>query len=87
VNSPDYPLVLVLLEGQPAPSLAFLRQLHWIVTPDPAGEQVIAQLLDATGGDNSKPGELWRYTKGQKKRLWDRWTIRKSYKQIERPPA
>lgn len=61
VNSPDYPLILVLLEGQPAPGLPFLRQLHWIVTPNPAAEQVIAQLLDATGGDDSKPGELWRY--------------------------
>ena len=61
VNSPDFPLVLVLLEGQPAPALGFLRQLHWIITPDPAGEQVIAQLLDATGGDDTKPGELWRY--------------------------
>jgi formylglycine-generating enzyme required for sulfatase activity len=61
VNSTDYPLILVLLEGQPAPGLPFLRQLHWIVTPDPAGEQVIAQLLDATGGDNTRPGQLWRY--------------------------
>jgi formylglycine-generating enzyme required for sulfatase activity len=61
VNSPDFPLVLVLLEGQPAPALGFLPQLHWIVTPDPAGEQVVAQLLDATGGDDTKPGELWRY--------------------------
>ena len=31
------------------------------MTPDPAGEQVAAQLLDATGGDDTKPGELWRY--------------------------
>jgi formylglycine-generating enzyme required for sulfatase activity len=61
VNSPDFPVILILLEGQPAPGLAFLRQLHWIVTPDPAGEQVIAQLLDATGGDNTRPGQLWRY--------------------------
>ena len=61
VNSPDFPVILVLLEGQPAPGLAFLRQLHWIVTPDPAGEQVIAQLLDATGGDNPRPGQLWRH--------------------------
>lgn len=61
VNSPDFPLVLVLLEGQPAPALGFLPQLHWIVTPDPASDQVVARLLDATGGDDSKPGELWRY--------------------------
>src|SRR5258705_4246172 len=61
VNSPDFPVILILLEGQPAPGLAFLRQLHWIVTPDPASEQVVAQLLDATGGENTRPGELWRY--------------------------
>jgi formylglycine-generating enzyme required for sulfatase activity len=61
VNSPDFPVILILLEGQPAPGLAFLRQLHWIVTPDPASEQVVTQLLDATGGENTRPGELWRY--------------------------
>src|SRR5271166_4197469 len=31
-----FPLLVVLLEGQTAPGLPFLRQLHWIVTPDPA---------------------------------------------------
>jgi formylglycine-generating enzyme required for sulfatase activity len=61
VKSPDFPVILVLLEGQAAPGLPFLRQLHWIVTPDPASEQVVAQLLDATGGDSTRPGELWRY--------------------------
>ena len=30
-----FPLIVVLLEGQTAPGLPFLRQLHWIVTPDP----------------------------------------------------
>ena len=61
VGSPDFPVILVLLEGQPAPGLPFLRQLHWIVTPDPAAERVVAQLLDATGGESTRPGELWRY--------------------------
>jgi formylglycine-generating enzyme required for sulfatase activity len=61
VKSPDFPLVLVLLEGQSAPGLPFLRQLHWIVTPAPASEQAVAQLLDATSGDGTRPGELWRY--------------------------
>src|SRR5690349_17823876 len=28
VDSRDFPVVLVLLEGQPAPRLAFLKQLH-----------------------------------------------------------
>ena len=36
VKSRDFPLVLMLLKGQPAPRLPFLEQLHWIVTPDPA---------------------------------------------------
>jgi hypothetical protein len=35
VNSPDFRVVLMLLEGQAAPRLSFLKQLHWIVTPDP----------------------------------------------------
>jgi formylglycine-generating enzyme required for sulfatase activity len=61
VKSPAFPVMLVLLEGQAAPGLPFLRQLHWIVSPDPASEKVVAQLLDATGGDSSRPGELWRY--------------------------
>ena len=28
----EFPVVLVLLDGQPAPGLPFLRQLHWIIT-------------------------------------------------------
>src|SRR5438552_6166144 len=39
VNTPEFPVIMILLEGQPAPGLPFLRQLHWIVTPDPAGQQ------------------------------------------------
>jgi hypothetical protein len=39
--------VLVLLEGVPAPGLPFLRQLHWIVTPNPASERSTARLMDA----------------------------------------
>src|SRR5580700_9514990 len=36
VNSDGkFPLIVVLLEKQTAPGLQFLRQLHWIVTPDP----------------------------------------------------
>ena len=55
-------VVLVLLEGQTAPGLPFLRQLHWIVTPDPASEQSVARLIDAAAGAGSRPGELWRHT-------------------------
>src|SRR5438876_1938007 len=54
VKTPDFPVILVLLEGQPAPGLPFLRQLHWIVTPDPALEQTIAKLLDATTGSSTR---------------------------------
>jgi TIR domain len=28
-----FPLIVILIEGQTAPGLPFLRQLHWIVTP------------------------------------------------------
>ena len=57
-----FPLVVVLLEGQTAPGLPFLRQLHWIVTPDPASEKDIARILDAASGSGAPPSELWRYT-------------------------
>jgi formylglycine-generating enzyme required for sulfatase activity len=57
-----FPLIVVLLEGQTAPGLPFLRQLHWIVTPDPSSEKDIARIFDALSGSDSSPGELWRYT-------------------------
>ena len=63
VNTPDFPVVLMLLEGQAAPRLSFLKQLHWIVTPDPASEKDVASLIDAVAsGSDAKPGQLWRYT-------------------------
>src|SRR5262245_471710 len=62
VKSPDFPLILVLLEGQTAPGLPFLRRLHWIITPDPSSEKDVARLLDAASGSSTRPGELWRYT-------------------------
>jgi WD40 repeat protein len=61
-KSPDFPIVLVLLGGQAAPGLPFLRQMHWIITDDPASEQSLARLIDAASGAGSRPGELWRYT-------------------------
>lgn len=63
VNSPDFPVVLILLEGQPAPRLSFLKQLHWIITADPVSEQSVARLIGAVAsrGDAS-PVDLWRYT-------------------------
>jgi TIR domain len=63
VESPDFPVVLMLLDGQPAPRLAFLKQLHWLVTPDPASERDVGKLIDAvaSGGDAKAVGR-WRYT-------------------------
>jgi formylglycine-generating enzyme required for sulfatase activity len=61
VKRHDFPVVLVLLDGRPAPGLPFLRQLHWIVTADPASEKSIAQVIAATA-DHSLPRELWRHT-------------------------
>src|SRR6266481_854286 len=62
VKSPDFPVILVLLEGQTAPGLPFLRRLHWIVTPDPSSEQDVARLFDAAAGTGTRLGGLWRYT-------------------------
>src|SRR5215813_1843553 len=62
VKSPDFPVIMVLLEGQTAPGLPFLRRLHWIVTPDPSSEKDVARLFDAVAGSGTRLGELWRYT-------------------------
>ncbi len=62
IKAPDFPVILVLLEGQTAPGLPFLRRLHWIITPDPSSEKDVARLLDAASGSSTRPGELWRYT-------------------------
>ena len=56
-----FPLVVVLLDGQTAPGLPFLRQLHWIVTPDPASEKDVARIFDGASGRGASPPELWRY--------------------------
>lgn len=62
VKSADYPLIMMLLEGQTAPGLPFLRRHHWIVTPDPASDLEVARLFDAAAGGDDKPVDLWRYT-------------------------
>ena len=62
IKFPDFPIILVLLEGQTAPGLPFLRRLHWIITPDPSSEKDVARLFDAASGSGVRPGELWRYT-------------------------
>jgi hypothetical protein len=62
VQFPDFPVILVLLEGQTAPGLAFLRRLHWLITPDPSSEKDVGRLLDAASGSGTTSGEMWRYT-------------------------
>src|SRR5580704_2450057 len=57
-----FPLIVLLLEGQTAPGLPFLRQLHWIVTPDPTLESTVARIFDGAAGGGKNPGELWHYT-------------------------
>ena len=58
---PVFPLIVDLLEGQTAPGLPFLRQLDWIVTPDPASEKDVARIFEAASGRGSRLSELWRY--------------------------
>jgi formylglycine-generating enzyme required for sulfatase activity len=62
VKQHDFPVILVLLDGQAAPGLPFLRQLHWIVTADPASELSVAQILESTAGGGTLPRQLWRHT-------------------------
>jgi TIR domain/Sulfatase-modifying factor enzyme 1 len=61
VKLPDFPVILMLLEGQTAPGLPFLRRLHWIITSDPSSEKDLARLLDAASGSSTRPSEPWRY--------------------------
>ena len=61
VETPDFPVVLMLLEGQPAPALPFLKQLHWIVSTDLRSEKDV--LIEAvTSGSDPKLEGRWRYT-------------------------
>jgi formylglycine-generating enzyme required for sulfatase activity len=60
-SEPPFPLIVVLIDGQTAPGLPFLRQLHWIVSPDPASEKDIARIFEAASGVGGRPSELWRY--------------------------
>ena len=62
VKQHDFPVVLLLLDGQSAPGLPFLRQLHWVITADPTSEKSLAQVMDAAAGGGAPPGELWRHT-------------------------
>jgi formylglycine-generating enzyme required for sulfatase activity len=63
VKQHDFPVIFVLLDGQPAPGLPFLRQLHWVITTDPGSEKDLGRVMDAAaGGGALPPGELWRHT-------------------------
>jgi formylglycine-generating enzyme required for sulfatase activity len=62
VEEHAFRVILVLLEGQTAPGLPFLRQFAWIITADPTSEKDLGRLIDAATGTSSRPGELWRYT-------------------------
>jgi formylglycine-generating enzyme required for sulfatase activity len=58
----DFPVIMLLLDGQPAPGLPFLRQLHWIISTDPASEKSVGQVMDAAAGGGELPVQLWRHT-------------------------
>ena len=65
-KEPDYPLILMLSEKtvkRAAPGLPFVRQLHWVLTEDPASEATVGKLIAAASGPATRPHELWRYTR------------------------
>ena len=49
-------------EGQTAPGLPFLRQLHWIVTPSTRVRKRRRAHVRCRVRRRHSPGELWRYT-------------------------
>jgi hypothetical protein len=59
----NYPVILILSAKRPAPGLPFARQLHWVLTEDPASEATVGKLIDAASGPATRPRELWRYTR------------------------
>ena len=58
----DFPIVLVMRDGQLAPGLPFLRELPWIITADPASPENLSRLMDAVDGVAAPLGERWRHT-------------------------
>ena len=62
-KEPNYPLILIRSAKHPAPGLPFARQLHWVVSEDPASEATVGKLIDAASGPATRPGELWRHTR------------------------
>jgi len=59
----NYPIILILSAKRAAPGLPFVRQLHWVVTEDPASEATVGKLIDAASRPASQPAELWRHTR------------------------
>ena len=53
VKEENFPVVLVLLDGQPAPGLPFLGSCIGSSPPDPANEQTLARLMEAAAGAGS----------------------------------
>jgi formylglycine-generating enzyme required for sulfatase activity len=62
-KEPNYPIILILSAARPAPGLPFARQLHWVLTEDPASEATVGKLIDAASGPTERPTELWRFTR------------------------
>jgi hypothetical protein len=62
VREPGFPIIAVLLKGQSVVGLPFLKQLHLIVTDNPAAEDTVARIMEAIAGGELRPGKLWRYT-------------------------
>jgi hypothetical protein len=62
-KEPDYPIILILSAKRPAPGLPFARQLHWVLTEDPASEAAIGKLIEAASGPAQRPRDLWRFTR------------------------
>ena len=56
VKEPDFPIILVLLDGQPAPGLPFLRQLHWIITPIRPRRKCLATVDGRDSRRRRRPG-------------------------------
>jgi hypothetical protein len=62
IKQHDFPIVLVLLNGQAAPGLPYLRLLHWIVTAEPASDRSVADLMDAVAGISSPADQPWPHS-------------------------
>jgi hypothetical protein len=45
------------------PGLPFARQLHWLLTEDPASEATVGKLIEGAAGPAKRLGELWRFTR------------------------